>query len=444
MTIPTQIPAELAPSASGSFLADLIARISDENETTHALIRVTPEQAEVDLGRVLAARRDGRPLPLDGTTFVVKDNIDVAGVPSTLGSRHFGDRVPMMDADVVRRVRRAGGVLVGLANLHELAFGGTSENPHFGTVRNPWAGDRNAGGSSGGSTVAVALDWAALALGTDTGGSVRCPAAIAGVTGLRPTFGAVSTSGVVPLAPSFDTVGIVTRLAADAGRLLDIAADPALAATASGPLRIGLPTDPYFTVGTDGSIAEAVYRAAGVLESAGHTFRGIRVPDPESADRVARMVVRAEAWHEYGAQSEASSGNFGRDVLDRLQLGKAITATELDDLYKQRRDLSARIDVLFDEVDAILLPTVPHAPQSLRPDDPLASTEQNLAFTYLWGLGGLPAISLPCGFDNLGLPVGMQLVTRRWADRLLCELGAQFQERTDWHTLRPVDRREES
>jgi aspartyl-tRNA(Asn)/glutamyl-tRNA(Gln) amidotransferase subunit A len=438
---PNVVPTDLDATEAEGFLDSLFARIDDENPTTNAVIRLTPDQARADLVRVLAARSSGEPLPLDGSTFVVKDNIDVGGVPGTLGSHHFLERTPTRDADVVRLIRAAGGILLGLANLHELAFGGTSENPHFGTVRNPWASDRNVGGSSGGSAVAVALDWVTASLGSDTGGSVRCPAAIVGITGLRPTFGAVSSRGMYPLAPSFDTVGFMARDATVVEQLLALSGGSSLERGAPAAPRIGIPRNPYFTEGLDAGVAEAVAAAAREFERSGAELVDVEVPDPERSDHVARLLVRAEAWRVHGGGIETAPQDFGRDVVDRLLLGKAISPAELESLAESRSDLSRRIDTLWDDLDVVLLPTVKRAPRHLESDSPLQATEQNLAFTYLWGIGGLPAMTLPAGYDDAGFPVGVQLVARRGADGVLCALGTRFQGLTDWHTHRSTDPR---
>ncbi len=438
MTGPVNVlPPGSESARADAFLQSLLERVGEENRVSRALIRLTPDQARSDLSRVLAARNAGTPTLLDGTAFVVKDNIDIAGIPGTLGSRHFADRIPDRDARVVKSIRAAGGVLLGTANMHELAFGATSENPHFGTIRNPWAIDRNAGGSSGGSAVAVAQDWVAASLGSDTGGSVRCPAAIAGVTGLRPTSGTLSSEGLYPLAPSFDTVGFFARDTVGVERLLTVTRSAPLDVSPPRALRIGIPTNPYFTGQVDQSVAEAVATAADVLERSGARLIDVEVPDPTLADQVARLLVRAEAWAVHGPEMESDPEHYGRDVVDRLYLGKVITPDELKGLRERRRDLAHRIDELWTDIDVILLPTVPRAPQKLFGHDPLQATEQNLAFTYLWGLGGLPALSVPGGFDAEGLPVGVQLVARRDGDGLLCAVGKQFQTLTDWHTYRP-------
>ena len=433
------LPAGVNAAVALSYLHRVLAAIETENRSTKALISLTESEAEEDLERVLSARHSGSPLPLDGRFFVVKNNIDVGGVPGTLGSEHFSHRIPEHDADVVQKFREAGAILVGVANMHELAFGATSENAYFGTVQNPWDSTRNAGGSSGGSAVAVALGWVDFSLGTDTGGSVRCPAAIEGVSGLRPTFDEVSAHGVYPLAPSFDTVGLFSRTAVDLELLLDIAVgvEPRHGSVGPTPLRIGIPTGGYFTEGVGSGAAQAVMEMGRVLERSGAaTLVDFDLPDAKRSDYVSRMIVRAEAWRVHGDGFEEDSSGFGADVASRLQLAKWIDSAEEGALSNERVELTKKIDDIFENVDVILLPTVPRAPGLLGPVDPLKSTEQNLAFTYLWGLAGLPALSVPCGFDD-GMPIGAQLISRRGSDRMLCRLGAHYPELTNWHLRRP-------
>jgi aspartyl-tRNA(Asn)/glutamyl-tRNA(Gln) amidotransferase subunit A len=433
------IPSGIGRDEAFSFLHAVLAQIEAENKITNGLISISRVEAEKDLQRVLAARVAKSPLPLDGRLFVVKDNIDVGGVPGTLGSDHLSNRIPEFDSDVVKKFREAGAVLVGMANMHELAFGATSENPHFGTVRNPWDSNRNAGGSSGGSAVSVAIGWVDFSLGTDTGGSVRCPAAISGISGLRPTFGLVSTEGVYPLAESFDTVGFFSRKAFDLELLLDIAVGHATATqeTQLPKLKIGIPTNPYFSEGVDPGVLAAIREMSRVLEIAGiATFVKIEVPDPEQSDYVSRMIVHAEAWQVYGKQSEQNPNGFGENVISRLQSAKTISPAEVQNLLRERHKIAADLDALFESVDLILLPTVPQAPRPIGLIDPLQSTERNLAFTYLWGLAGLPGLSVPCGFEE-GLPIGAQLIGPRNSDRVLCRVGSRYQELTDWHLQKP-------
>ena len=401
------------------------------------MISLTPHSAHEDCVRVIRARQAGSRLPLDGMTLVVKDNIDVGGVPGTVGSAHFRQRRPARDAFVVHKIRRAGGVLLGTANLHELAFGGTSDNPYFGAVRNPWAPDRIAGGSSGGSAVAVAAGWSTAALGTDTGGSVRCPASMTGITGLRPTFGSISSEGVFPLARTFDTVGFLARSAANIKQLMMASGWHGATSQTSGGVRIGLPSNPYFSDVADSTLLSAVGGIADILEARGHTVCAIEVPAPEQCDRVARQLVRTEAYALHQERLAVSPENFGPDVRRRLLLGGELDPAAIVGLRQQRRQLAAKMKALFASVDFLLLPTVPVLPALVGQGDMIEVTERNLAFTYLWGVAGLPAISFPCGFSSEGLPVGAQLVGPPGSDRSLCDLVRMVQAETTWHERRP-------
>lgn len=433
------------PGAAGADISTFVkARaelITRDNRRLKAVITVTPETARVDCIRVVRARQEGKPLPLDGMTVVVKDNIDVGGVPGTLGSGHFRHRRPVRDAAVVQHIRRAGGVVFGTANLHELAYGGTSSNPHFGSVRNPWAVDRIPGGSSGGSAVAVAAGWVTAALGTDTGGSVRCPASMTGVTGLRPTFGSLSRHGVYPLAKTFDTVGCLARRATDIEKLM-IAGGwrQSSEARSTEPLRIGLPSNSYFRDLADPAIAQVVAEVGDLLTSHGHLVRDIEVPSPELCDEVARLLVRSEAFALHGERIVANEAEFGSDVVGRVLLGRQIGSGQLATLRTQRHELAAAMDVLFDSVDFLLLPTVPNPPAFVGQGDMVEVTERNLAFTYMWGVGGFPAISFPCGFSPDNMPIGAQLIGPRGSDRSMCGVVRVIQEDTTWHLRHPGPR----
>lgn len=431
--------AELSEADIDTLIEASMRVMKEENLGVNALITLTPEAARTDLRCVAAARHAGTPLALDGMTVVVKDNIDIGGVLGTVGSPWFDHRIPARDAVVVERLRKNGAVITATTNLHELAFGGTSTNPHFGAVRNPWALDRIPGGSSGGSAVAVACDWVTGALGTDTGGSVRCPASMTGIAGLRPTFGTVTNEGVFPLARSFDTVGFMSRDVRDVEHLLTRGCDdPREYVEYDGqPLRVGLPNNPYFANVT-APISQAVGEVAKTLSDLGHQVTPVLVPDPELCDEVARSIVRREAFELHEQRLSEGRDRIGADVANRLQLGAEIDDGNLSKLLDQRRVLTEKFDNLLSQVDVLLLPTIPVSPATIGGGEMLSVTEMSLRFTYLWGVAGLPALSFPCGIDELALPVGAQLVGARLHDRVLCGLAAQYQGVTQWHQRRPA------
>ena len=448
---------EYAVSTPGSSddaarVAVRLEEIRSDPAGVNAVITPTPEVAAADLERVLAARARGAPLPLDGMTVVVKDNIDIAGVRGTRGSRWFADRVAGGDATVVTRLRRAGALILGTANMHEFAYGATSNNPHFGPVRNPWDPTRIPGGSSGGSAAAVAASWVTGALGTDTGGSVRCPAALCGVSGLRPTFGVVSNHRVFPIGPIFDTVGPLARSVADVGRLfaairghdpLDpdsvaYAGAPAVPATVvlGGELRVGLPST-WFVEGLDPDVVRAVMEAVETLRWLGASVREIGIPGVDRASEVAKVLVNVEALAIHHQRMEEDPDRFGEDVVRRLRLASDLRGWEVAALYREAKHLRSGLLEPFSEVDVIVTPTVPRPAVPIETAEMISTTFDVTRFTYLWGIAQVPALSVPCGFSSTGLPLGLQVIGPPHADMLLCAIGEAYQKVTDWHLRTP-------
>lgn len=434
-------------------LGVLLARMGETSGTVNSCITATPDMAEIDLQRVMAARASGSPLPLDGMTLVVKDNIDVGGVRATRGSDWFRDRIAPQDATVVARARMAGAIVVGKANLHEFAYGGTNNNPHYGPVRNPWDLRRIPGGSSGGSAAAVAADVAQSALGTDTGGSVRCPASFCGLTGLRPTFGVVSNLGVYPIGPSFDTVGPIARRATDVQRLfmaivgqdvLDPDSRPYLGAGAApdvpvdlSDLSLGVPTN-YFFDGLDPEVS--AYTRAGIdqLVALGARPVEISVTDAEAANEVATLVIRAEALSIHHDRLEKDPGRFGDDVRRRLLLGNELSGWRVAGLYQELKRLRLQLLRVFSQVDVVATPTVPNTAPPIDSSEMIATTAMQTKFTYPWSVAHVPGISFPCGFSNDGLPIGLQLVGRPFSEWTLCRIGSAYQTVTDWNLRRAL------
>jgi aspartyl-tRNA(Asn)/glutamyl-tRNA(Gln) amidotransferase subunit A len=435
-------------------IATLLARIDEDERSINALITVMREPAMADAERLQQLREQNRRTPLDGLPIVLKDNIDVAGVRCTRGSKWFSDHVPLFDATVTSRLRKAGAVIVGKASLHEFAYGGTNNNPFYGAVRNPWDTERIPGGSSGGSGAALAADWCIGALGTDTGGSVRCPASFAGVTGLRPTMGVVSNSGTFHISPSFDTVGLMARRAGDVAKMFGAIVgfdptDPQSVVYAGSPaqacpvesldgLRIGVPHK-YFLEEVDSEIAEAVLACARTLEGYGALITSdLDVPGAEEAKGIATLVIRAEALAIHRERLETDRSRFGEDVARRLDLGYELSGWQVARLYNEMLESRRALCSVFDTVDFVLTPTVPSSPGRIVDSEMIATTAEVTRFTYPWSVAHVPGLSLPCGFTHENLPIGTQLIGRAHADLMLCAIAELYQRETDWHLRRPA------
>jgi aspartyl-tRNA(Asn)/glutamyl-tRNA(Gln) amidotransferase subunit A len=422
-----------------------LARIERLEPTLNAYVTVTATEA---LAAARAAEREivgGRYRgPLHGIPVGIKDLCDMAGTPTTAGSRLRAGRVAERDATVVRKLREAGAVLVGKLALHEFAFGPTGINAATGTARNPWDPERITGGSSSGSGAAVAAGECAAALGSDTGGSIRVPAALCGVVGLKPTHGRVSLAGVFPLAASLDHVGPMTRSVRDAALVLQAIAghDPGDPWSAEVPvedyaasldsgaraLRIGVPGG-YVLDGCQPEVARAVERAVGVL-----TALGARVVEAESADfaawwAAAVTVTLSEAVAVHHERYRTDAAGFGADVRGYLTAAMELPAHRYVQAAWLRDALrrGAAEDRLFARADVLVMPTTPVvAPRvaDCGADDAAATLIHN---TAPFNLTGNPAVSLPCGLTAAGLPIGLQMVGRHWDESTLLRAAAAYE-----------------
>jgi aspartyl-tRNA(Asn)/glutamyl-tRNA(Gln) amidotransferase subunit A len=393
---------------------DCLDAIERLNPSLNAFITVTAETALAEAKQAEAEIQSGHWRgPVHGIPIGLKDLIDTAGVRTTAGSAIFRDRVPVEDADVVKKLKAAGAVLIGKQNLHEFAYGGSSLISHFGPVRNPVNPEFIAGGSSGGSAAAVATGMCFAAIGTDTAGSIREPAALCGVVGLKPTYGLVSTRGIIPLSTSLDHAGPITRTVEDAAIVLDVIAEkPAnYAGTVSLGIRnftLGIPRK-YFFENVDRQILSAAEQAIEQLTALGCTVRELDLPINED-----RTAFLAES-HAYHRDKVASSPElYDPETLRRVRAGGEITEAEyrsaLLELQKTRHEITEKIR----EVDVLLTPTTPiPAPRisdltedisRLRPAEIVLL--RNTRPINVWGL---PAISVPCGFTSEGLPIGLQI-----------------------------------
>ncbi|QJY45711.1 amidase [Pseudonocardia broussonetiae] len=397
--------------------------------------------------------------PLHGVPVALKDNIDVRDRPSTAGAKILADHRPAADATVVKRLRAAGAILVGKTNMHEFAWGGTSANPHYGSVTNPWDTTRMPGGSSGGSGVAVATRSCFAALGTDTGGSIRLPSALNGITGLRPTIGRVPNTGVVPLAWSMDTVGPMARTAADCAVVLTALAghdaDDAGSADRSAEdysrdlalgvdgLRIGI-IEGYSLHHVQPGVEKALRIALETLTDLGARTTEVSIADIEGNISAQLTVEAAEPSTYHQRWLRERPEDYGDDVRLLLEAGELLLATQYLQAQRYRALLRRQTLAALSRADVLVCPTLPFTATPLgevmveiiegAPEDMLSAIMQ---FTGLPSLTGLPAISVPCGFDDAGLPIGVQLIGRPFAEATLLRIGAAFQSGTDFHTRVP-------
>ncbi len=406
-------------------------QIEKLNPLLNAFITVTGESALAhaeELDRELAQGVDRG--PLHGIPIAHKDLMWTKGIRTTSGSKIFADFVPDRDAAVVVKLAEAGAVLVGKAGLHELAYGITSDNPHFGTIRNPRNPEHSPGGSSGGSAVAVATGMALMATGTDTGGSIRVPASFCGVAGLKPTYGLVDRRGVQPLGLSLDHVGPLTRTVRDVRLALDAMCDPAHRKRAPASLReirVGLPENFYFHLVAP-EVKAAVEDAARRAEQSGARVIPVRVPDIEALNTAGLVILLSEAAAVHQAHLDRR-GDFGPDVLALLDQGSLIPAADYVNAQRLRKRLAGEFHKLFRSIDCLFTPATPiTAPRigqteialdGARHDTRILTTRCARGMNVL----GFPALSIPCGASPAGLPIGLQLIARPLEENLLLALG---------------------
>ena len=426
-----------------------ISRIDRLNPTMRAFITVTAPQALEQARHAdheLATGHDRG--PFHGIPVALKDLFYTKGVPTTAGSKVYQNFLPECNATVVEKLLAAGAVLLGKLNMHELAYGITSANPHFGAVRNPWDPRHSPGGSSGGSGAAVATHMVFMAMGTDTGGSIRIPASFCGTVGLKPTYGRVSRFGVLPLGFSQDHMGPLTRSVRDAALALNAIAghDPLDPTSSRRPvvdylpgedcsirgLRIGFP-EGFFFERLHEDVESAVRGAIARAQSLGAVVKPVCLPDMDALNAVARIVLLSEA----AAVAEPfreNRGQFGPDVLALLDQGRLVPATDYINAQRLRRKMRSQFEQVWQEVDCLITPATPTpAPRigdiTIRlggrdEDVRLATTRLVRGVNAL----GFPALSLPCGLSASGLPVGMQIIGPAFEEALLLRIGAALED----------------
>ncbi len=428
-------------------------RIEKYNPVLNAFITVTREQALAVARERDAQLRQGKRLGLlHGIPIAVKDNIDTAGVRTTAASELFKDRIPEEDAEVVRRLKDAGAILLGKTNLQEFAYGGSSSVSFYGPVRNPWALDRIPGGSSGGSAAATAVGLCFASLGTDTAGSVRMPASYCGIVGLKPTYGRVSNRGAVPLSWTLDHVGPLCRTVGDTALMLEVMAgydtrEPTSADVPVGryshdlivgrtpKLRIGLPRSPFFD-DLDAETAKAVNTAIDVLRLHAESVQDVTLPSPPELPSI--MGPEAHAYHaRWIAESPQKYQPATRERI--IQLSTLIPKEDYVNARRACDVLRREIRKVFGNVDVLVMPTVVGPPSPIEPIDASQALDpirtRNCA---PFDLSGLPAITVPCGFSTSGLPIGLQIVGAPFAESTVLALAHAYEQATEWHRRAPL------
>lgn len=465
--------------SSAEVTAAFLARADACEPDIRAFVTRLADDARAQAAAVDDTIRRGEPVgPLAGVPVAIKDNIMITGARTTCSSKMLENYVAPYDAHIIGRLRAAGAVFVGKTNLDEFAMGSSTENSAFGATRNPWNTAYIPGGSSGGSAAAVAARMAPLAIGSDTGGSIRQPAACCGVVGLKPTYGRVSRYGLVAFASSLDQIGPFAATVEDAALLLAAIAghDPADSTSVDAPtpdyaaalkqdikgLRIGLPKE-YFIDGVDPAVAAAVRDAIAVLVAQGATVTEISLPHTAQAVAVYYILAPSEASAnlarydgvKYGFRAAAENllatyeetrgAGFGPEVKRRIMLGTYALSAGYHDAYygtaqKVRTLITQDFTRAFADVDLIITPTAPTPAFKIgaKAADPLQMYLSDI-FTISCNLAGIPGMSVPCGFSADGLPIGMQLLAAPFAEETLLRAGHLYQRHTSWHTrLAPV------
>jgi len=439
-----------------------LQRITALDGSLRSFITVTADGALAAAAEAEKALVAGRPVgPLHGVPLGLKDLYDTAGVRTTGGSKILAERVPTADATVVRKLREAGMIVLGKLNMVEFAYGPEGLNKHYGHVRNPWdaATHRMAGGSSSGSGASVAAGLATVALGSDTGGSIRIPCSLCGLTGIKPTYGRVSRAGVLPLSWSMDHVGPMTRTAADCALVLRAMAgyDPADPTTSVLPvpdymaaltgdvrgLRVGL-LRAFFLESATPEVRTAVEAAARALEKAGAVVDEVTLPSVRYAGAGALAVVGTEALAYHAAWLRTRLADYDPEVGTRLMLGAFVTGVHYVRGQQARALIRREVDEALARHDVLLAPATPvTAPaiterQTTLGDGPSDVRSALIRLTRPFNFSGHPACSVPCGFASGGLPIGMQIVGRPFDEATVLRVADAYQRVSDWHTRRPV------
>lgn len=432
-----------------------LGRIERLNPSLNAFITVTAESALAEARTAEEEISNGKWRgPLHGIPIALKDLIDTADVRTTSGSALHKNRVPTEDAEIARRLRQAGAVLIGKNNLHEFAYGGSSLVSHFGDVHNPWDVSRIAGGSSGGSAASVPSGMCCASIGTDTAGSIREPAALCGCVGIKPTYGRVPSRGVIPLSASLDHVGPLAATVSDAAIVLqaiagydpdditsnDVPVADYVSAVREGAksLRVGVPRA-YFFEDLDAEVASAMEHALRGIETLVQEVREVRIEVPTD-----RTLQAAESYAYHAENVGKNADLYKAETLRRILTGEKVSAADYIRRRSELEQVRRTIRRVFSTVDLLVTPTTPIPAPSIAelkasPDALRPAELKLLRNTRPFNVWGLPAISLPCGFTQSGLPIGLQIAGPHWREDLVLRLAHAYEQATAWHKRQTVD-----
>ena len=417
-----------------------LERIQSLNGRMRAFITVMGDQA---LDRAKTAEKDiarNYNLPMQGIPVSVKDLFDTKGIRTTAGSRVFADRIPNADADVVMKLYESGAVIIGKTNMHEFAYGTTTLNPHYGAALNPWDPERIAGGSSGGSASSLALSMGLGSMGSDTGGSIRIPASMCGVVGLKPTHGTISLRGTIPLSWSLDHAGPMARTVEDTAILLKAVSGHDCIEELTGDIKnitVGIPRT-YFYERIDPVVDAIVRKALTVLEKLGAYLIEVDLPSAAEQRRIFDQTVAPEAYVYHETFLKEHGDLYGADVKSRIEPGATMLSTEFVKAQRSQVQMKQECEAIFETADVIVTPTLPipapridalHQPWGADSETAIASLTR---FTRPFNVVGVPTVSIPCGFTNEGLPVGMQISGKAFDEATVLRVAHAYEQDAKW------------
>ena len=447
---------ELSPVELTRAHLDRIERLDSQlNSYITVLFVQALQQARWAENKIMRSRSEGgKPLgPLHGIPIALKDLYETQGVRTTHGSRFYADYIPREDAVAVQKLKAAGTVILGKTNMHEIALGLTNINPHYGPCRNPWAMDRITGGSSGGSGAAVAAGLCMGSLGSDTGGSIRVPASLCGIVGLKPTYGRISLRGIIPLSWNLDHAGPMARCVTDVALLLqsiaghdcedpyslDRIVDDYLERIGEGVAgwRVAFAEGEYFNKNAP-DIDRAVNEAAQIFTGLGAEVVGLDLSELlRQTARASGFMVIADAAAFHQDRLQKTPEVFGKDVLQRLELGASLSSSEYILARRTQALMRWEFERIFDTYDILLTPTTPIVASRIEGLDAFEQARLLTRYTSPFNLIGFPALSLPCGFSAAGLPIGLQIIARPWGDKSLLRAAYTYEQATQWHQQSP-------